>query len=210
MPGSEATLPKGPVPMFPLPGVFLFPHQVLPLHVFEPRYRKMVHDLLDGPGRLVIAAPLAGEQEDAQHAPAVVPVAGLGEILRHEQLPDGRYMIWVLGLARVHVQECESSEPYRKVECLPFVETEVPADEAAGLSSQLRDATSARLKEPLPLPESTPPSLLADLLLQTLQAPRPIVERAYTEPDVEARARLALQEAERRPPPSDEPGDEPA
>ena len=111
--------------MFPIPGVFLFPHQVLPLHIFEERYRTMVADLLDGPGRLVIAAPLLGESSTPGHTPKVIPVAGLGEILRHEKLDDGRYMIWVLGIARVHLQELECETPYRQVEVLPFLETAV-------------------------------------------------------------------------------------
>jgi Lon protease-like protein len=193
---TEPTLPHGAVPMFPLPGVFLFPHQVLPLHIFEERYRDMVRDLLDGPGRLVIASPQIGERETPQHPPAVVPIGGLGEILRHEKLPDGRYMIWVLGIARVHLQEVESPHRYRQVECLPFLETAVPEPERDDLAHELREAASARLKEPLPLPDSTPPSLLADLLVQTLQAPRAFVERAFVEPDVTARARLALRAAE--------------
>jgi len=184
--------------LFPLPGVFLFPHQVLPLHIFEDRYRTMVADLLDGPGRLVIAAPIDGESSAPGTTPNVLPVAGLGEILRHEKLEDGRYMIWVLGVSRVHIQEVECETPYRQVECLPFLETAVPELEAEELSRELRDAASARLKEPLPLPDSTPPGLLADLLMQTLQASRILVERAFVEPDVSARAQLALREAERR------------
>lgn len=182
--------------MFPLPGVFLFPHQVLPLHIFEQRYRDMVRDLLDGPGRLVIASPQIGEREADGSPPAVVPIGGLGEILRHEKLPDGRYMIWVLGIARVHIQEVESPHLYRQVECLPFMETAVPEPEREDLAHELREAATARLKEPLPLPDSTPPGLLADLLVQTLQAPRAFVERAFVEPDVSARARLALRAAE--------------
>ncbi|MEC7725282.1 MAG: hypothetical protein VYD05_07200, partial [Planctomycetota bacterium] len=54
----------------------------------------------------------------------------------------------------------------------------------------------------------TPPSVLTDLLLQTLQAPREFVERAFSEPDVAARARLALQAAEQLPPAADEDGAE--
>tara|TARA_R110002072_G_scaffold100429_2_gene221090 strand:- start:13877 stop:14782 length:906 start_codon:yes stop_codon:yes gene_type:complete len=195
---TTITLPNGPVPMFPLPGVFLFPHQVLPLHIFEERYRTMVADLLDGPGRLVIAAPIDGESAAPGHVPNVLPVAGLGEILRHEKLDDGRYMIWVLGISRVHIQELPCETPYRQVELLPFLETAVPELDAEDLTRELRDAATARLKEPLPLPDSTPPGLLADLLMQTLQASRDLVERAFIEPDVSARAQLALREAERR------------
>jgi uncharacterized protein len=195
---TTITLPNGPVPMFPIPGVFLFPHQVLPLHIFEERYRTMVADLLDGPGRLVIAAPLLGESSTPGYTPKVIPVAGLGEILRHEKLDDGRYMIWVLGIARVHIQELKCETPYRQVEVLPFLETAVPGPEAEVLTRELRDAAAARLKEPLPLPDSTPPGLLADLLMQTLQASRNLIERAFVEPDVQARAQLVLREAELR------------
>lgn len=195
---TTTALPNGPVPLFPLPGVFLFPHQVLPLHIFEDRYRTMVADLLDGPGRLVIAAPLLGENAAPGEAPQVIPVAGLGEILRHEKLDDGRYMIWVLGLSRVHIQELECETPYRQVEVLPFLETAVPDLKAEDLTRELRDAATARLKEPLPLPDSTPPGLLADLLMQTLQASRELVERVFVEPDVQARAALVLREAELR------------
>ncbi|HEX5054111.1 MAG TPA: LON peptidase substrate-binding domain-containing protein, partial [Planctomycetota bacterium] len=62
----DVQLPNSPVPIFPLPGAFLFPHQVMPLHVFEPRYREMVEDLLDSPGRLVIGTQLEGERETAE------------------------------------------------------------------------------------------------------------------------------------------------
>lgn len=201
---NAPTPPNGPVPLFPLGGVFLYPHQVLPLHIFEQRYRDMVADLLDGPGRLVIASPQLGEREEPDRAPGVVPVGGLGEILRHEKLQDGRYMIWVLGLARVHIEEVASPHLYRQVECLPFLETAVPDEERQQLADELREAAAARLKEPLELPEATPPSLLADLLLQTLQPPRALVERAFSEPDVAARARLALTAAAAEPPPADE------
>jgi Lon protease-like protein len=205
---TPLTLPNGPVPMFPLPGVFLFPHQVLPLHIFEPRYRDMVRDLLDGPGRFVIASPQIGERETQDHPPVVVPIGGLGEIVQHEMLPDGRYMIWVHGLARVHIEEVESPHRYRQVECLPFLETEVPAPESADLSRRLREAASARLQEPVPLPDTTPPGLLADLLLQTLHGTRTLVERGFAEPDVAARAQLALDAAERQQPDDEPPGEE--
>lgn len=184
--------------MFPLPGVFLFPHQVLPLNIFEHRYRTMVVDLLDGPGRLVIAAPVLGASAAPGETPEVVPVAGLGEILRHEKHDDGRYTIWVLGLSRVHIEEVECDTPYRQVECLPFLETAVPEDEAQELAKELREAATERLKEPLPLPDTTPPGLLADLLMQTLHASRTLVERAFVEPNVLTRAQLALAEAHRR------------
>ena len=43
------------IPLFPLPDFFLFPGAVAPLHIFEPRYRQMISDLLDSSGRFVLA-----------------------------------------------------------------------------------------------------------------------------------------------------------
>ena len=189
-------LPNSPVPIFPLPGAFLFPHQVMPLHVFEPRYRQMVEDLLDSAGRLVIGTQLAN-QRDPGGAPALLDVAGFGEILRHQRLDDGRFQILVLGLARVRFDEVPSDRLYRQVQVAPFVEIEAAATEADDLARRLRDATSARLEQPLPLPDTAPPGLLADLLLQTLRAPQAVIERAYVEPSVSRRAQLVLQAAER-------------
>ena len=200
----DVQLPSSAVPIFPIPGAFLFPHQVLPLHVFEPRYRQMVEDLLDGPGRLVIGTLLTEGPLPTDHAtsdaPPVLPVAGFGEIVRHQRLDDGRFQLLVLGLARVRFTEVPSERLYRRVVCSPFVEIEASAPEAGDLARRLRAATTARLKKPLPLPASAPPGLLADLLLQTLGAPQSVVERVYVEPSVTTRARLVLQAAERTPP----------
>ena len=190
----NVTIPNAPVPVFPLTGVFLFPHQLLPLHIFEPRYRQMVEDLLDGPGRLVLASPRRRRTAEASDLPAV---AGLGEIVRHEKLPDGRFMIWVLGLLRVQIAERPSERSYRTVQCEPFVEIDVPADEVEALAAALRQATSERLREPLPLPEGAPPALLTDLLLQTLAASPAVLHRAFAEPSVQARAHYALRQSRR-------------
>lgn len=196
----QVPLPSSPVPVFPLPGVFLFPHQLLPLHVFEPRYRQLVGDLLDGTGRFVMGTIARGEVETPIHPPELLPVAGLGEIVRHEKLPDGRYQIWVLGLARVRISEVPSERPYRQVRCNPFVEIGAEGEEASELARQLHAATAARLTQPLPLAETTPPEVLADLLVQTLGASAAELERFYSEPSVAARARLVLAAAAQNPP----------
>ena len=182
--------------MFPLPGVFLFPHQVLPLHVFEASYRQLVDDLLDAAGRFVVGTILVGEEESPDHTPQILPVAGFGEIVRHEKLPDGRYLIWVLGLARVHVEEAASDRLYRRVRCEPFVEKKADAEEAASLTYELHAATRERIKGRLPLPPATAPELLADLLVQTLGASQAVLEQVFVEPSISVRARLVLRAAD--------------
>src|SRR5262245_65679446 len=86
------------LPVFPLPGVWLFPHVVLPLHIFEPRYRQMVEESLDGPGRIVLATVEPGQEGQLAGAPLFHPLAGMGVIRHHEKQPDGRFNILLLGL----------------------------------------------------------------------------------------------------------------
>lgn len=91
------------LPVFPLSGTVLFPNTVLPLHIFEPRYRAMVADALAG-DRLIAVVLAKGSTEPGE-SPDIYNVAGCGRIIHHEELPDGRYNILVQGLARVVLTE---------------------------------------------------------------------------------------------------------
>ncbi|MDG2469296.1 MAG: LON peptidase substrate-binding domain-containing protein, partial [Pirellulaceae bacterium] len=95
------------VPLFPLPDLMLFPGQVLPLHVFEQRYRQMTRDLLDGSGELVLGTVLGEDKQSLAGVASVQPVAGLGRLEKYEKLPDGRYLLVVLGISRVWVEPIE-------------------------------------------------------------------------------------------------------
>jgi uncharacterized protein len=186
--------------MFPLPGVFLFPGQLLPLHVFEERYRQMIEDCLDGPGRIVLATIPRTDEEAGAEPPAVLPVAGLGEIVRHEKLEDGRFHVWLLGLMRVRIEETPSERLYRKVHCLHFDELPATKADSERLRHLLRAATITRIPSSVQLPEGTPTGVLADLLVQTLQAPQAVVEDIFAEASVAERARKALAAHARFPP----------
>jgi uncharacterized protein len=91
------------IPIFPLPEVVFFPETVLPLHVFEPRYRQMITDCLAGDGWLGVVMLRAGWEKDYQGRPPVHAVAGAGEIIQAEMLADGRYNILLDGRARVRI-----------------------------------------------------------------------------------------------------------
>lgn len=179
------------MPLFPLPGVFLFPAQVLPLHVFEPRYRQMVEDSLDGPGRLVIGTRV-GDEVEGGTAPAVLPVAGLGEIVRHEKLPDGRFHLFVLGLLRVRIAEAPSDRLYRRVHVQPFPEIQADPAEALELRGQLHAAAQSRIAQPIVLPKAAPTGVLTDLLLQVLRLPQDLAGEIFAQQSVAMRARMAL------------------
>lgn len=186
-------LSAAPVPMFPLPGVFLFPRQPLPLHIFEPRYRQMIEDSLDGPGRLVLGTIRTGEEESPEHTPSVLPVAGLGEIARHDRLPDGRFMIILFGLGRVGLEEVESDQPYRMARITPLLE--IPPEEQirAQLDVRLRGAIGDRVGSGMELPDQVPIEALIDLLCSRLEVEPGVMERIFSEPDVARRGALTLE-----------------
>ena len=101
------------VGLFPLPNVVLFPAQLLSLHVFEPRYRKLVSDVIEQGSKLAVPRLEPGYDSDYYGAPPVFEVCGVGQITEYARLPDGRFNIVVLGLGRVRILEELRSEPYR-------------------------------------------------------------------------------------------------
>ncbi|HKX92760.1 MAG TPA: LON peptidase substrate-binding domain-containing protein [Sphingomicrobium sp.] len=102
------------IPIFPLAGAILFPRSQLPLHIFEPRYREMVRDVIDGPARIGMIQPL--RLDDDNRAP-LYGIGCLGEIVGVEELEDGRFNIVLLGLNRFRlIGEAASEASYRCAE----------------------------------------------------------------------------------------------
>lgn len=186
---SDITL-RG-LPLFPLPDFFLFPGAVAPLHVFEPRYRQMVGDLLDTSGRLVLAAYRPGGPR-VETGPAVLPVAGLGEIVHHETLADGRYLIWVLGLGRVEVHEVPSDRLYRQADARLVADQEPEPSADDQLSPRLLEAIRNRAPRGQSLEGELPLGLLADILLNALPLDAASTAEVFAEPCPVARAEWAL------------------
>jgi Lon protease-like protein len=103
------------MPVFPLPDVVMFPHALLPLHIFEPRYRKLTRDALAG-NRLMGLALLTEEEVAGGPPPRFAPILGVGEIVMAQELPDGRFNLVLRGRMRVRLErELESDEPYRLI-----------------------------------------------------------------------------------------------
>ena len=186
------------VPLFPLPEVWLVPRTVLPLHIFEPRYRQMIEHSLDGPGRIVLGTILPGHEGDMAGSPPVYPLAGLGEIARHRRHPDGRFDVFLVGLQRVRLAEVESDELYRQVSVEPVEETPVAREDEGELRVELERALVER-SDLLNLPSNVPLSHVIDLLLLHMPQPADTKQRAFAELDLAVRARLAIQEHGIRP-----------
>lgn len=126
------------VAVFPLPDVVFFPGERLPLHIFEPRYRQLVRDLIEGRAEFVVIPrmqrPTAARPED------FASIATMGRLLAHDALADGRYHVLVEGVCRVRTHEIASDRLYRKVRCELVAE---PEGEAASVTEA--DAVALRM-----------------------------------------------------------------
>lgn len=102
---SELELPSV-IPVFPLPNVVLFPEVMLPLHIFEPRYRQMVRETREKTPPLIGLALLRGDwQEHYEGKPEVFPLCCAGEMVRISPLQDGRFNILLRGFRECQVKE---------------------------------------------------------------------------------------------------------
>jgi hypothetical protein len=123
------------IPVFPLPGVVLLPGELLPLHIFEPRYRAMVRDALAGHRVFGMVDTLEAAEVDPGAPTPVQPIGCVGYIAQHQQLEDGRYLIWLVGLERFEIlSEVEMVDGYRRfrVRYCPVAES---AESLLGLQS---------------------------------------------------------------------------
>ncbi len=189
MPSEPRTLTA--VPVFPLPEYYLFPGVVAPLHVFETRYRQMMQDLMDGPGRLVLVPYHADGPRDAQ-GPALPHLGTLAEIVQHEHLEDGRWVLIVAALGRVSLTEVPSDRLYRKVDADLHPDIDPGPAATAALRPRLVSALQERADGEWSASEGVAVGRLADLLLHALELDDDRKERAYMDLDPVSRAALAL------------------
>ena len=101
------------LPLFPLPNLVFFPETRLPLHVFEPRYRQLVNDVVAGDKRFGIVLLRRGWEANYFGAPAVHATGTLGEIEQAVPLEDGKFNILVRGQVRFRIVGEVTGEPYR-------------------------------------------------------------------------------------------------
>ncbi|HET9627561.1 MAG TPA: LON peptidase substrate-binding domain-containing protein [Kofleriaceae bacterium] len=119
------------LPIFPLPNCVLLPGGLLPLHVFEPRYRELTRDCLAGHQLMGIARLRPGFESSTYGRPPVYDTCGVGRIICSEELPDGRFALLLRGVARVAIaRELPSDRKYRIVEARTLDDTSYDAQDA--------------------------------------------------------------------------------
>ena len=105
---------SGIVPLFPLSSVVFFPNTLLPLHIFEPRYKEMVDTALNSEKIIGMALLKPGWETDYYKNPEVYDVIGMGRIVSSEVFDDGKINIVLYGLKRARIIEVVEDLPYRQ------------------------------------------------------------------------------------------------
>jgi ATP-dependent Lon protease len=145
------------LPLFPLPDIVLFPRDVLPLHIFESRYRMMLQTVLEDDRRFGVV----------RWNPNTQTMASIGccaEILQHQTSEDGRSNIVTLGQQRFRVLDVVREAPYRTamvswIEDDPVEDRDQLTELAQNVSQALRDVvelTGKLTDSPAALPEDLP------------------------------------------------------
>lgn len=193
----EAALEE--LPLFPLPQVVLFPGALMPLHVFEPRYRQLVRDVLARHATFSVVQIKDDATIDAEGHPTIARVASVGTIVDHVELPSGRFNILVRGRARVSLDELPFVAPYRRARAeilQPTHENVPPADIAALISAATSFATMVRERDAefeLRLPREGDAGALADLCAAQLLLDGRDRQKALELLDVSERVRFVTE-----------------
>jgi uncharacterized protein len=184
------------VPVFPLPHVVLFPEARLPLHIFEPRYRAMLEDCLSSADRALIIA-----QVERGGSGRIADIAGIGVVVEHQPLPDGRSNIIVAGRARVRLEDLQLEDegfPYKRARARRLANLSAPvqdADRAALLAAASMFAAEVKKHDPsftFELPRASDGGAIADTCACQLVVDANVRQAILEELDPRNRVRLVM------------------
>lgn len=186
------------VALFPLPNAVLFPSTILPLHIFEPRYRAMTREMLDKGLPIVVCKLREPRQLNAHGFPEFCEIGGVGTIRDHQELPDGRYNILLEGIHRVKILREfheDTGKLYRTGQAEIVHEVNDPHGATNALISTLRNCIVgleqeyATLSNALSkiLNEIQHPAALTDTIASLIISDAELRQRMLEEPQVERR-----------------------
>ena len=184
------------LPLFPL-GTVLYPGLLLPLNIFEERYRELVRDLLDGPEprRFGVIAIRKGRETGVDGISALYPIGCTATVREVAEQDDGRYHLLTVGTQRFRLASLDKSRPYLQGE-VDLLEEEVGDEAAAGLAVHAVqrgfhgyvEALASRESVEVTVPElPDEPLLLSYLVAASMILDLPVRQDLLAEPDAERR-----------------------
>jgi len=141
-----------PMPVFPLGVVALMPQQVAPFHIFEPRYRQMIGDALDGSGQIAMATYDTSDLEAfdvSGDSLPLRPAVCIGQVFQHEKLPDGHYNILLQGICRAKIVDEMGPDEDRAYRTAYLEPLDLPGHPSQGLDTARRKLTEHLTAWPL-------------------------------------------------------------
>ena len=185
------------VALFPLPNAVLFPSTILPLHIFEPRYRAMTREAIEHKRPIVICKFTEPRTLNAQQQPLFCEIGGVGFIRNYQNLPDGRYNILLEGVSRVRVTEelVDTGKLYRVGRAEIIAEQSDTSGALGALITTLKrcitglEAEYATLSQALQkiLREVQTPAALSDTIASLIISNPEVRQHMLEEPHVERR-----------------------
>jgi Lon protease-like protein len=196
---SSTILPEQ-IPVMPLPGALLFPHALLPLYVFEPRYREMLEHALNH-HRMFSVALIKPQHAQWRSPEDFFHIAGLGLIRACVGRGDGTSNLILQGLERVRFTSFEQATPFPiatidtlESDSVSSVETEALAAKVLELYSKFKGAgRQLPAKVDQYLSDLGDPEMLADLVASTFINDALRRQRVLEELSVNQRLRLVIQ-----------------
>ena len=188
------------VPVMPLPGVLLFPNALLPLHIFEPRFREMLAHALDD-DRMLCVALVRPERQQWRTSDDFFPVSTVGLIRACVGRSDGTSDLILQGIRRVKFSEFEQEAPFPIARIKPLktrtkltVETDALAAKVLEFYARLKES-GRQLPEKVDhyLSEMDDPEMLADLVAATFISDAARRQQLLEELDLNQRLRLLIQ-----------------
>jgi ATP-dependent Lon protease len=137
-----------------LPNVTLFPQALLPLYIFEPRYRKMLSDALKGERMFIVAMQRPNQTREIPTA-----VAGLGLVRVCVDNPDGTSHLILQGITRVEIKKTTKYKPYRVCRVKPLQAPTKDNVTIDALLAKVRDLVTERIQLGLPFPFPVTPKV---------------------------------------------------
>ena len=166
------------VPVMTLSETVLFPQAMMPLYIFEPRYRQMLADVLNE-GRIFAVAAVDSAQEEAEVLETPYSIAGVGVVRACRQNPDGTSNLILQGLARVKFEEIVAEEPYRRARISQVMsEPDGSGESLSAIQSTLIGLVQTQMRLGAPIPKEVlqflsnikEPENVLDLAVYTLCA----------------------------------------
>ncbi len=184
MKNNDIKLPAT-MPVMALSGVTLFPNALLPLYIFEPRYREMLAQVLAGDRIFAVGMVRPDTSEDT-----IFPVAGAGLVRACVEQPDGTSQLILQGLTRVRFEDFDQTKPYLIGRTTEFTTLSDDEEGCAALGRELQEICRGLVSRGIELPgtftaaigELNDPAMLGDLVAQHLVRDSLASQKILSEP----------------------------